>query len=286
MLHRQAAFAKARGKLSRFAHGVPLLMYHQVSDTVAPAFRTYTVRPGDFARQMAIVRRLGFTSVSMDDLLEARAGMRTIPRRSVVITFDDGFRDCLRYAAPVLHANGLSATMYVVAGLLGGTSRWMARDGVDLPLVTAGELRELEDAGVRCESHALTHARLATLEGAGIGRELRVSKEVLEDVLGRPVRHLAYPHGSYDARVQREAAATGYVSASTTRPGKSMPGDDVMTLPRVKVDGRDRTADFVARLLTSKDTGLVLRRLTGKARPGGDVLPTKRVIGPGRIDGR
>ena len=184
MLHTGGHIAAATRKLARVRHGVPVLMYHLVSDDVPTGFRKYTVTPRQFGGHVRTLTKLGCQSISPDELWAARHLGHPLPRRPVVITFDDGFRDCLRHAAPVLHAAGLRATMYVVAGLLGGTSRWMAPEGLALPLVTSSQARELEQAGIECQSHSLTHKRLAELESPEIARELSVSRRVLEDGAG------------------------------------------------------------------------------------------------------
>jgi peptidoglycan/xylan/chitin deacetylase (PgdA/CDA1 family) len=239
-------------------------MYHLVSDYVPGAFEGYTVTPRQFAAQVRTLTRLGVTAVSPQDLRAAHQEGRPLPPRPVVITFDDGFRDCLRHAAPVLHEAGLRATMYVVAGLLGSSSRWLAPEGLEhLPLISAAEARELEQAGVECQSHTFSHPRLAQLDAAGIASELSLSRQVLEDALGHPVRSLAYPHGSVDARVRAQAEQEGYLTGYTTQPGKAVPSDDVLATPRVKVDGRRGHADFVARLLTGRDARYPVRLLAG-----------------------
>lgn len=260
MVQTGALVARAGRKATRLRHGVPVLMYHLVSDEVPATFRKYTVTPERFRRQVATLVRLRCSSVSPAELLAAHRGEARLPPRPVVITFDDGFRDCLRHAAPVLHDAGLTATMYVVGGLLGGTSRWMREpEGLDLPLVSASEARELEQAGVRCESHGLTHARLARLTPDEVERELTQSRDVLEDALGHEIRHLAYPHGSYDDRVVDAVRDAGYLTAVTTQPGKVLPVDDRLSLPRVKVDGRERPVDFFTRLVTGRHLGHPLR---------------------------
>jgi len=255
---------KVPRKFARVTRGVPILMYHLVSPRSPQGFSDYTVTPERFEQQMQKLRRLQCVSISPDDLLAASEGRSELPPRAVLITFDDGFRDCLHHAAPVLVELGLTATMYVVAGQLGGRSRWMT--GVELELLNNREVLELERAGVRCESHAMTHPRLATLDTDGIRRELRDSRAVLEDVLGHEVRHIAYPHGSYDERVLQQARLAGYVTGYTTRPAKALRTDDPLAMPRVKVDGRDKTVDFLARLTLGKDAGYPARRVTGRRR--------------------
>jgi peptidoglycan/xylan/chitin deacetylase (PgdA/CDA1 family) len=259
MVHPGGQIAVATRRIARVRHGVPVLMYHLVSEDVPFGFRRYTVTPRQFGGHVRTLTRLGCQSISPGELWAAHHLGRPLPPRPVVITFDDGFQDCLRHAAPVLYAAGLRATMYVVAGLLGGTSRWMAPEGLDLPLVTSAQARELEQAGIECQSHALTHKRLAELEASEIAHELSVSRRVLEDELGHEVRHLAYPHGSLDERVTAAAGEAGYLSAFTTRPGKVLPNDDALALPRVNVDGREGPIDFLARLTTGRHLGHPVR---------------------------
>ena len=246
----------------RVRRGVPVLMYHLVSDEPVPAsFSRWRVTPADFRRQVETLRRLRFSTVTSSDLDLALRGERPLPPRPVHITFDDGYVDCLRHAAPILEGAGMTATMYVVAGLVGERSRWMAGEGVDLPLLDRSGLRELEQAGVECQSHSMTHPRLATRSDDEVSGELTRSRELLEDVTGHAVTSLAYPHGSYDRRVRDLAGESGYTTAYTTQPGKVLGTDDLLALPRVKVDGRDRHATFVSRLVTGQHVGARVRGL-------------------------
>lgn len=249
-------------KARRLGHGVPVLMYHLVSDDPVPeTFRRWRVTTGTFRRHVATLRALGCTAVSAEDLRRALRGEADLPPRPVHITFDDGYVDCLRHAAPVLHEAGMRATMYVVAGLVGSRSRWLRDEGVDLPLVDVGGIRELEAAGVECQSHSMTHPRLTECSDERLADELTRSRESLEDLTGHTVTSVAYPHGAYDARVVRATAAAGYTTAYTTQPGKVLPVDGLLELPRVKADGRDRHATFVGRVATGQHLGAELRRL-------------------------
>jgi peptidoglycan/xylan/chitin deacetylase (PgdA/CDA1 family) len=232
------------GKARRVSRGVPVLMYHLVSDEPVPdSFARWRVTPAAFRRQIRTLVRLGYAAVSAEDVHLALRGIRNLP------------------PAPVLHEAGMRATMYVVAGLTGGRSRWMAAEGVDLPLLGTTGLRELEQAGVECQSHSFTHPSLAQCPDSVISDELVRSRERLEDVTGHAVTSLAYPHGSSDDRVRTIASGAGYTTAYTTQPGKVLPADDVLALPRVKVDGRDRHATFVGRVVTGQHVGGQVRGL-------------------------
>jgi peptidoglycan/xylan/chitin deacetylase (PgdA/CDA1 family) len=107
---------------------VPILMYHQVSRRPHPAFRKYTVTARAFAAQMAWLAWAGYRAITLDAVLAARTGRDSLPRRPVVITFDDGFQDCWDYAVPVLRSRGFRATFFLVAGLIGGRSTWPLRE--------------------------------------------------------------------------------------------------------------------------------------------------------------
>jgi peptidoglycan/xylan/chitin deacetylase (PgdA/CDA1 family) len=245
---------------------VPILMYHQISPRPHPAFRKYTVMPGAFARQMAWLARTGHVAISLDLLAGSRAGRAALPSRPVVITFDDGFRESVEHATPVLAKHGFTATYFVVAGLVGIESAWLeAERGVAFPLASWPELRAVVDAGMHIGSHSLSHPRLTALARAACRRELVGSRAVLEDRLGIEVHHLAYPFGSYDAGVQDAAADAGYQMACSVRAGRSTPSDDLLALHRVPVIGEEGMLDFIARLYTARPVGALLRETTQHA---------------------
>jgi peptidoglycan/xylan/chitin deacetylase (PgdA/CDA1 family) len=248
---------------------IPILMYHEVSPQPHPAFRRYTVTARAFARQMRWLAALGYRTIDMDALVDARAGRAPLPKRPVVITFDDGFQGAADHAVPVLRAHGFTAVFYLVAGFVGQTSRWMASDpGVDLPLMSWETARGLAAQGFRCGAHSVTHRRLAGLPAADCRGELVGGRRRLEDGLGRPVTHLAYPFGAYDQAVTDLAGEAGYVTACSTRPGLSGPGDDLLALHRVTVYGHDSLPDFVSRVRSGAAVREHLgRAVTALARP-------------------
>jgi peptidoglycan/xylan/chitin deacetylase (PgdA/CDA1 family) len=239
---------------------VPVLMYHEVSPTPHPSFRRYTVTVRAFTWQMRWLAARGYQAIDMDALLRARMGQGSLPERPVLITFDDGFQGAIDHAVPVLRAHEFTAVFYLVTGLMGTTSRWMLPElGLELPLITWDSARALAAAGFQCGTHTVTHPRLASLEPARCRAELVDARRRLEDELGRPAVHLAYPYGSYDPGVQALAAEAGYVTACSTRAGLSMVDDDPLAIHRVTVYGHDSLFDFACRLRTG--TG-VRERLT------------------------
>lgn len=238
---------------------IPILMYHLVTPSHLPALRKYVVTPRAFGAQMNWLTLARYVPITLDALLAHRSGHCSLPARSIVITFDDGFQDCVEHAVPILHARGFTAIFYLVAGLVGKTSRWLLPErGVELPLIDWAAARRLEAAGFQCGSHTLSHPHLADLSPEACREELLGSRRLLEDHLGHEVNHLAYPFGSFNEKVRALVAETGYHSASSVRIGLSPPEDDVLALHRVPISGQDSLLDFICRLHTARGMGDML----------------------------
>jgi peptidoglycan/xylan/chitin deacetylase (PgdA/CDA1 family) len=257
------------------AAAVPVLMYHEVSSSPEPGFRRYTVTAREFRRQMRWLAAFGYQPIDMDRLVSARLGRASLPKRPVVITFDDGFQGCVDHAVPVLRSHNFTAVFYLVSGLMGETSRWLLPDlGTEFSLMSWDTARALAAEGFQCGAHTITHSRLVGLDPSHCRTELVDARSRLEDELGRPVVHLAYPYGSFDQAVQLAAAQAGYVSACSTRAGLSGADDDLLALHRVTVYGHDSLIDFASRLRTGSALGERLGQVFGnvahrfRAQPG------------------
>lgn len=251
----------------RMESPIPILMYHQVTPRPLPAFRRYAITPKAFAAQMRWLALAGYVPITLDALLDHRTGQGTLPSRPIIITFDDGFQDCVDHAVPILQARGFTAVFYLVAGLTGKTSRWIVlNQKIELPLMDWAAARELEAAGFRCGGHTMSHPDLTTLSPAACRYELLESRRLLEDHLGHDVRHLAYPFGAFDERVRAIVAEAGYRSVCSTRIGLSTPDDDPLALHRVPINGQDSLLDFICRLHTARTAGELLHRKVQSAR--------------------
>jgi peptidoglycan/xylan/chitin deacetylase (PgdA/CDA1 family) len=175
-----------------------VLMYHKVNDLDG---NTVTVSVSQFEEQIAQLGELGYTVVSLDDVIAYYLERTPLPPRAVLITFDDGYRDNLENAVPILQRYGYPAVLFVPIGYLGGGrelphDEHLAARGIVNRTLDWSELDELEQAGVRVESHGIGHRPLADLEVDEAAREITLSKLRLEDALGRPVRAFAYVKGS------------------------------------------------------------------------------------------
>jgi peptidoglycan/xylan/chitin deacetylase (PgdA/CDA1 family) len=231
---------------------IPILMYHQVTPNAVPAsFRKYAVHPDAFRAQMNRLAQLGYTTISLDTLVAARTNSSRLPARPVITTFDDGFRDCVEFAVPILRAHKFTATFFLVAGLIGQMSKWLiAERGVEFALASWEMTCELAASGFECGSHTTTHSHLAQISETACRRELFESRQCLEENLHTSVRHLAYPFGSFNPRVGEIAAEAGYLTACSVQIGLATPNDSRFALCRVPITGYDSPLDFVFRLRT------------------------------------
>jgi peptidoglycan/xylan/chitin deacetylase (PgdA/CDA1 family) len=255
---------------------IPILMYHEIAPRPIPAFAKYTVTPHAFAMQMRWLHLAGYTSITLDEWLAHRNGQGTLPRRPVIITFDDGFQASVDHAVPVLRRQGMTAIFYLVAGRMGLHSDWLQRArGVSLPLIRWEDARQLETAGMHCGAHTMTHPRLTHVDAATCHAELADARALLESELGHPIRHLTYPHGACDPAVRMMAAASGYSTACTVEIGRSTFADDPLALRRIPISGHDTLADFVCRLRTGRSLRRMVAAFTRPLRRAKGVRPVE-----------
>ncbi len=220
------------------------LMYHNVCPTrrvdgtfpdfhnLSPSITTYFVDADTFDRHCGVIAA-GGRAIGFDELRHPTPSDPSQPPR-VLLTFDDGWRDCVEVGGPILVAHGLHAMLFVTTDLIGH------RDFVGLET-----LRSLPSQFC-VGSHAKTHRFLSDLSDADVTLELRESKAVLEDILGHEVNSLAYPGGSFDRRVERIAAEVGYQWIFTSEPSVAQHSKGPLRIGRVPVKA-DTSTKTIAR---------------------------------------
>ena len=274
------------------AQRVPVLCYHSVTTEATERYRGFAIDPGLFREQMAAVAESGRRTVTVGDLAGSLAkGATAAAEPTVVLTFDDGFRETHGLVLPVLEGLRLKATAYLVSAYIDGTSRWLATDGEgDRPLVSWTEARELAEHGIEIGSHGHRHVALDLLPDTAARDEIVRSRQVLEDGLGRPVTTFAYPYGYHTDLIKRTVREAGYTNACGVKQAISHPGDDPFAMSRIIVYADTRPEVFRSWLagdglpLGWRNERLAtrgwrtVRRL--KARFGGDVVsPASEVAG-------
>ncbi len=229
---------------------LPILMYHKVGAPVASKADTFlNVSAKSFARQMRLLMRLGYTGITLAEGCE-RLAAGSLPRRTVCVTFDDGYASVGDHAAPILDAYGWPATVFVPTAYVGGENQWDGMNGHPLlPIMNWSRLRELQEAGWEMAAHTRTHPRLETLGDDEALREMREGRDDLTNNLTAPARTFCYPFGGINARTPQLAREAGFVAACTTKSGVARHDSDPFLLPRVKVAYRDDVWGLFYRLV-------------------------------------
>lgn len=222
---------------------VPILAYHQITDTIPPyPGAQFSVPVGNFEAQMAYLREAGYRCLSLDDLLTTDG---TSPK-VFVLTFDDGYLDFYTTAYPILQRFGYTATVFLVSTYVGGRSVWEYDTAEHRPLMTWDQIRTLHQQGITFGSHTCTHPRLTDVSAEQVRHELVHSKAQLEDHLGGEVRWLAYPFAAHSPEIRAAAAQAGYSGAC----GGHRDGRGLFDLQRRMCLTNDTLARFAHKIST------------------------------------
>jgi len=207
---------------------VPILTYHRIGEPKGD--HVPTVTPESFEQQLALIARGRYTVVGLSELVERMVRGGPLERRSVVLTFDDGYEEAYSVAAPILRRFGFCATVFVTPTEV-GLSGFMTWD----------HLRAIARDGIAVGSHTMHHTFLPLVPPDQVQRELVESKRAIEQQLGQPVDVLSYPMGGFTAEIQALAKAAGYRAACTTNRGLAKTAHDLFALRRIKMTERDRS---------------------------------------------
>jgi len=230
---------------------VPVLTYHKISRNGPPD--AMTVRETDFEAQMRYLRENGYRVIRLDDLFEFLQFRRQIPARSVVITFDDGWRSVYDIAWPILKKYGYPATLFVYTDLIVGSRETLSWD----------QVRELSREGLDIQCHSKTHRYLGRKERKesfrdyfeSVRKEIAESSRILRKHTGREVKYLAYPYGDTNALVVAMALREGYRLAFTVERESAPFFTNDFRVSREMIYGTFGLKEFGSNLMTFREFG-------------------------------
>ena len=195
--HQAGSAARLEAEFSRY---LPALLYHRVGDPIPGTHPDLTVSVETFTRHLRWLSRRGYTGITPTEWNEWRLGRRLLPRKPILITFDDCYADLTYSALPILRSYGFCATVFVVTQRVGELNDWDGEGGARLGrLMTAGDILRWSRAGIEFGAHGRTHCDLTTLAASEMTQEVVGSRTDLEQILDKPVRAFAYPYGKHDA---------------------------------------------------------------------------------------
>jgi len=236
---RPAAATPSAPKLATgdYRGSVPILMYHVIKAPVASTPMAELWTPAEtFQATVELLKKDGYSGVTLDQVWQAWHGGAGLPKKPLVISFDDGYLSHSVTAKPILEAAGWP-------GVLNLEGKNIGKGGL-----TTNQVDGLIAAGWEIDSHTLTHPDLTTLDDASMRTELVDSRKLLQEKFKVPVNFFCYPAGVNDARVRAAVAAAGYKGATTVEPGIASKSDNPYLLPRIRVNGTDSAATVAGRV--------------------------------------
>jgi peptidoglycan/xylan/chitin deacetylase (PgdA/CDA1 family) len=223
---------------------VPILTYHRFSDDCPSPLCMPTAV---FKQQMRYLKENGYHALTPEELLAFLEYRQPLPKQSVLITIDDGYRSVYDIAYPILRANGFTAILFIYTELI---------DVAPIAL-TWNQLMEMKRDGFAIGSHTITHSDLTLPKeaeskadyAARVEKELTGSKQIIDRRLGQDTWLLAYPYGNYDQKTVAASKQTGYKLAMSVKRGGNPFFANAFTLKRDQILERDM-ATFIKRLKT------------------------------------
>ncbi|MHB8459381.1 MAG: polysaccharide deacetylase family protein [Candidatus Limnocylindrales bacterium] len=219
---------------------VPILMYHRIIDpSLAPgSLAGLCVPPAVFQAQMDALVRAGWRPITMATLAADLMAGTPPPARTFVITIDDGHRDGLTNALPILVRDGLVATYYVVTGRLGRAAN-----------LHPGDLATLAAAGMEIGDHTVDHVNLARLSGPALALQIGAGADRIAALVGsRPIT-FAYPFGDRSPAVIAAVRAAGLLAAVTNEESGPVSATNRFLLPRLEVRPTTTPSFLLAEML-------------------------------------
>ena len=223
---------------------VPILCYHRFGNGGGKM----TVSAANFAAQLEWLARNDYHVIRLSQLVGFLEGRQPLPKRSVVITFDDGYESVHRLALPVLRKHGFPATLFVYSDFIGAADA-----------LSWAQLQELVSSGlVDVQAHSKTHRNLIEREAGDsderyaqiLDTEVRVPREILERRLAVQVRQYAFPYGDANQTLLDVLARQRYQLALTVNPGGNAFFAQPLMLRRTMIYGDHDLAAFKLKLQT------------------------------------
>lgn len=210
---------------------VPILMYHYIEHVEDPNdhFRELmNTHPELFEEQVKTLKDAGYTFITMKEVGDILDGVGVLPPKPVVLTFDDGYKDFLFDALPIMKKYHAKSTMYMISGFTTNPNH-----------MTQEQLKEVMNSGlVEIGAHTIHHVYLEGANETTATTEIAGSKTMLELMLGVPIVSFAYPFGATDDQASRIVAEAGFTTAVTTAPGIGVKKENRYILDRLRPGGR------------------------------------------------
>ena len=234
------------------AAGIPVLNYHAIDDTDnINSSQNVSVSLAAFKEQIAWLHSEGYRSLTNEALNNLLFHKRPVPGKHVLITFDDGYHSLYQHGLKILSQYGFTATLFLSTSFIGKTYEQSDFGFVNHDRqLTWDEIKELSANGWSIQSHGYNHIRMTHLDAAAVTNEVRLSKKIIEDNLGKPVDAFAFPYGIYNKGVIDALKAAGYTSAYSVHSGLLRPSAGKFSIPRIEINNSDTMESYKIKVAT------------------------------------
>jgi len=242
------------GTLGRWVprNGWPILTYHSIDE----AGTAVSTPRWQFEAQMIYLRDRGHQVSSLRPLLDYLRNGTAIPDHTVFLTFDDGVESTYSEAFPVLQGLGFQATVFLASGCVGQKAEWYVDAGIPAQrMLNWEQIGEMLAGGIDFQAHSCSHPHLTRIDPEVAEREIRQSREVIEEKTGRSVGLFAYPFGEYNLALARLVEHIGLIGAVTTDVGLFRPAMDPYQIKRMGLNYLTVSSNREAALLMDACVG-------------------------------
>ncbi|WP_032120610.1 polysaccharide deacetylase family protein [Clostridium amazonitimonense] len=218
--------------------GIPILYYHSVEESKDNELR---ISPEKFRKQLKYLKDNNYITLTLEEAYAYIKDNKSVPKNSVVITFDDGYKDNYDNAFPILKEFDYTATVFVISGLIDKDPNYLNSD----------EIKEMAKGGIEIGSHTVNHEKLVDISKEEQKQTLTKSKEDLEKLTGKPVTSIAYPFGVFDDNIIKLTEEAGYKLGFTINKGWGKGSENPLKLSRVYVSAFITDENFKERISKS-----------------------------------
>ncbi len=216
---------------------IPVLMYHRVTDGRPPQTKHgIYITTTDFERQLRSLKRRNCQTITFSDLASFKRGKGELPRKPIILTFDDGYRDNYLNAFPLMKQFGMKAVIFIVGNPKIRKNIWDVHDGEpEVELMRDKEILEMSANGFEFGAHSMNHRSLTELDDEEAFREISGCKRSLEKRLRMPILSFAYPYGALNETVKNIVQTAGFEFGVATDSGPIFFVDDWFEIRRIPV---------------------------------------------------
>lgn len=219
-------------------------MYHSIGYNKT----FFTVKPENFRKQMEWLYWNKYKVVSLKELADIIGNKKDSPKKTVVLTFDDGFEDNYFEAFPILKKYNFPATSFLATDFIGKEKK-SESTGISIKTLSWPQIKEMHDSGlIDFEPHTCSHRELSGITPEEAKNEILNSRRIIEEALTKKCYFFAYPRGKYNQETIDILENSGFLAAVTVNPGRARKASDLLELPRQSIDSMTGGLQFMYKI--------------------------------------